>query len=114
MAETHKKDKSAAEYVVYSYDKTAPRTRQAAHWERHKSFGDYTKAHQYARKLYDSDRYSKVDIKKLYFDRHRQKQAWKTVKIISQPPLWASRSATATIAFALTAALCGGVLYLIF
>lgn len=75
-----------AEYTIYAYNKYCENTIGHNQWQCLSSSDNATKAIEDARILFDSSKFQKIEIKKKFFDKKKDRYAVSTFKVFDNKP----------------------------
>ncbi len=74
------------EYTIYTFDMPTPKQKGDNSWKKHSSLLDMARAIREAESLYQSRKYQKIEVKKKFFDRKKNRTVDMTLKIFESKP----------------------------
>lgn len=69
------------EYTIYTYDMPSPGQKGDSKWQKHSTIDDMIKAMVEAQKLYDTEKFQKIEVKKKFFDQKKNRVVDMTLKV---------------------------------
>lgn len=92
------------EYTIYTFDMPVPKQKGENSWKKHSTSEDMMKAMTEAESLHGTQKFQKIEVKKKFFDKKKNRVVDMTLKTYESKP-----KKDFTILIAVTLALIGGI-----